>query len=88
MAEVAAVRRMRHLVSGVGDVQQQAEVRLWLAGVFAYGAGDVDDGEQECRQALALCQQAGCDVAARSAAIELAKIRGWAGDLRGQEVAA
>jgi DNA-binding NarL/FixJ family response regulator len=88
VAEVAAVRRMRHLVSGVGDVQQQAEVRLWLAGVFAYGAGDVDDGEQECRQALALCQQAGCDVAARSAAIELAKIRGWAGDLRGQEVAA
>jgi len=30
----------------------------------------------------------GCCGAARSAAIELAKIRGWAGDLRGEEVAA
>jgi DNA-binding CsgD family transcriptional regulator len=88
VADITAVHRMRQLLPGLGDPQRQAEVRLWLAGLFAYGAGDVDAGEQECRQALALCQQAGRDVAARSAAIELAKIRGWAGDLRGEEQAA
>jgi DNA-binding NarL/FixJ family response regulator len=88
VAETAAVQRMRQLLPGVGNLQRQTDVRLWLAGLFAYGAGDVDAGERECRQAVALCQQAGRHVAARSAAIELAKIRGWAGDLRGEEVAA
>ncbi|MCA1834786.1 MAG: LuxR C-terminal-related transcriptional regulator [Actinobacteria bacterium] len=86
--EIAVVQRMRQLLPGVSDLQRQAEFRLWLAGLFAYGAGDVDAGARECRQAFALCQQAGCGVAARSAAAELAKIHGWAGDLRGEEVAA
>jgi DNA-binding CsgD family transcriptional regulator len=86
--EIAAVQRMRQLLAGVSDLQRQAEFRLWLAGLFAYGAGDVDAGARECRRAFALCQQAGCGVAARSAAAELAKIYGWAGDLRGEEVAA
>lgn len=88
VADIAAVQRMRQLLCGVGDLQRQADVRLWLAGLFAYGAGDVDAGARECQQAVALCQQAGRHVAARSAGIELAKIRGWAGDLRGEEVAA
>ncbi len=88
VAEIAAVRRMRQLLAGVGDLRRQVDVRLWLAGLFAYGAGDLDAGEQECRQALALCQQAGCEATARTAAIELAKIRGWNGDLRGAEQAA
>lgn len=88
VADVAAVQRMRQLLVGVGDLQRQTDVRLWLAGLFAYGAGDVDAGARECRQALALCQQAGRHVAARSAGVELAKIRGWGGDLRGEELAA
>ncbi|MGH3764740.1 MAG: ATP-binding protein [Pseudonocardiaceae bacterium] len=88
VAEIAAVRRMRELLPTVGDPQRQAEVRLWLAGLFAYGAGDIDAGERECRQALALCRQDRRGAAALSAGIELAKIRGWGGDLRGQEVAA
>jgi DNA-binding CsgD family transcriptional regulator/tetratricopeptide (TPR) repeat protein len=87
-AEVAAVRRMRRLLTGIGDLQRQAEIRLWLAGLFTYGAGDLDAGESECREALALCQRAGCEPAARTAAIELAKMRGWAGDLPGEELAA
>lgn len=88
VAEIAAVRRMRQLLPRVRDPQRQAEYRLWLAGLFAYGAGNVDAGARECRQAFALCQQAGCGAAARSAAIELAKIRGWAGDLHDEDVAA
>ena len=88
VAEVGAVQQMRQLLPRVRDLHQQTEYRLWLAGVFAYGAGNVDAGVRECWQAFALCQQAGCRVTARSAAIELAKIRGWAGDLRGEEVAA
>lgn len=88
VVKIAEVQRIRRLLPWVGDLQRQAEVRLRLAGLFAYGAGDVQAGERECRQALALYQQAGRDHAARSAAIELAKMRGWAGDLRGQEVAA
>ncbi|HZS19375.1 MAG TPA: AAA family ATPase [Pseudonocardiaceae bacterium] len=88
VAEVAAVQRMRQLLPRVRDLQRQAEYRLWLAGLFAYGAGNVEAGARECWQAFALCQRAGCRGAARSAAIELAKIRGWAGDLRGEEVAA
>ena len=88
VVEIAAVRRMRQLLAGIGDLQRQAHVRLWLGGLFAYGAGDLDAGERECRQALALCQRSGCGSTARSAAIELAKMRGWAGDLRGEEVAA
>lgn len=88
VAETAAVQRMRQLLPRVRDLHQQAEYRLWLADLFAYGAGNVDAGLRECRQAFALCQQAGCRQAARSAAIELAKIRGWAGDLRGAEIAA
>jgi DNA-binding CsgD family transcriptional regulator len=88
VAEIAAVQRMRQLLPGVGNPQQQAEVRLWLAGLFAYGAGDIDAGERECRQALALYRQESRDGAALSAGIELAKIRGWSGDLHGQELAA
>ena len=88
VSEITAVRRMRPLLAGVRELQRQAEVRLWLAGLFAYGAGDVDAGERECQQALALCQQGGRGVVARSAAIELAKMRGWAGDLRGEQLAA
>jgi DNA-binding CsgD family transcriptional regulator len=88
VVEIAAVQRMRQLLAGIGDLQRQACIRLWLGGLFAYGAGDLDAGERECRQALALCQRSGCDSTARSAAIELAKMRGWAGDLRGEEVAA
>ncbi|HET9117284.1 MAG TPA: AAA family ATPase, partial [Pseudonocardiaceae bacterium] len=88
VAEASAVQRMRQLLPGVGNLQRQADIRLWLAGLFAYGAGDIDAGARECRRALALCQQAGYGVAARSAAAELAKIHGWAGDLRGEETAA
>ncbi len=88
VADIAAVRRMRRLLPTVGDLQRQVDVRLWLAGLFAYGAGDVDAGARECRQAVALCQQGRRYVTARSAEIELAKIRGWAGDLRGEELTA
>ncbi|MBV9061131.1 MAG: AAA family ATPase [Pseudonocardiales bacterium] len=88
VAEIGAVQQMRQLLPRVTDLQRQAAYRLWLAGLFAYGAGNVEAGVRECWQAFALCQQAGCGVAARSAAIELAKIRGWSGDLRGEEVAA
>lgn len=88
VAEITAVQRMRQLLPRVRDLPRQAEYRLWLAGLFAYGAGDVEAGVRECGQALAVCQRAGCGVAARSAAIELAKLRGWAGDLRGEQAAA
>ena len=88
VAEIAAAQRMRQLLPRVRGVQRQAEYRLWLARLFAYGAGNVEAGVRECWQALALCQQAGCGAAARSAALELAKIRGWAGDLRGEQIAA
>lgn len=88
VADTAALLQLRQLLTGVRDLQQQAEVRLWIAGLLAYGAGDADAGVRECRQAHALCQQAGCRVAARLAAIELAKIHAWAGDLHGAEVAA
>ena len=93
VTETAAVRRMRQLLAAVGhlqlgDLQRQADVRLWLAGLFAYAAGDLDAGQRECQQVLALCQRAGCEAAARMAAIELAKIRGLAGDLHGEECAA
>jgi DNA-binding CsgD family transcriptional regulator/tetratricopeptide (TPR) repeat protein len=88
VADIAAVQRMRQLLPMMRDLQCQVEYRLWLAGLFAYGAGNVEAGVRECWQAVDLCQQAGCGAAARSAAIELAKIRGWAGDLRGEEVAA
>ncbi|MFN2479046.1 MAG: AAA family ATPase [Pseudonocardiaceae bacterium] len=69
VADIAAVQRMRQLLAGVGDLQRQADVRLWLAGLFAYGAGDVDAGARECRQALVLCRQAGRHGAARAAAL-------------------
>jgi ATP/maltotriose-dependent transcriptional regulator MalT len=88
VADTAAVQRMLLLVARIGDLQRQVDFRLWLAGLFAYGAGDFDAGERECQQALALGQQAGCEAIARTAAIELAKIRGWRGDLRGAEQAA
>jgi DNA-binding CsgD family transcriptional regulator len=86
--EIGAVQRMRQLLPRVRGLQQQAKYRLWLAGLFAYGAGNVEAGVRECGQAFALCQRAGYNVVARSAAIELAKIRGWSGDLRGEEAAA
>jgi DNA-binding CsgD family transcriptional regulator len=88
VVELAAVRRMRQLLAGIADPQRQVDVRLWLAGLFACGAGDLDAGERECRQALALCRQGGRERAGRTAAVELAKIRGWHGDLRGAELAA
>jgi DNA-binding CsgD family transcriptional regulator len=86
--ETAAVRRMRQLLAGIGDVQRQADIRAWLGGLFACGVGDLDAGQQECRQALALCRQTGNEAAARSTALELARMRGWSGDLCGEELAA
>ncbi|MGH3870593.1 MAG: AAA family ATPase [Pseudonocardiaceae bacterium] len=86
--EPATVWRLRQLLAGVGDLQRQADVRLWLAGWFAFGAGDLDAAQRECRQARELYEQAGCRSAARMAAIESARIRGWAGDLPGAELAA
>jgi DNA-binding CsgD family transcriptional regulator len=88
VVEIAAVRRMRQLLAGIADLQRQVDVRLWLAGLFACGAGDLDAGERECRQALALCRRGGRERAGRTAAVELAKIRGWYGDLCGEELAA
>jgi DNA-binding CsgD family transcriptional regulator/type II secretory pathway predicted ATPase ExeA len=88
VVEIAAVRRMRQLLAGIADQRRQAEIRLWLAGLFACGAGDLNAGERECRQALALCRRVGRESAGRAAAVELAKIRGWSGDLRGAERAA
>jgi hypothetical protein len=88
VVEIGAVQRMRQLLPRVRGLQRQAEYRMWLARLFTYGAGNVEAGVRECWQAFALCQQAGCNREARSAAIELAKIRGWTGDLRGEEVAA
>jgi DNA-binding CsgD family transcriptional regulator len=88
VVEIAAVRRLRQLLAGIADLQRQVDVRLWLAGLFACGAGDLDAGEWECRQALALCRGGGRERAGRTAAVELAKIRGWHGDLRGAERAA
>jgi DNA-binding CsgD family transcriptional regulator len=88
VVEITAVRRMRQLLAGIADPQQQVEVRLWLAGLFACGAGDLNAGERECRQALSLCRRVGRESAGRAAAVELAKIRGWSGDLRGAERAA
>ncbi|MDQ3151970.1 MAG: AAA family ATPase, partial [Actinomycetota bacterium] len=88
VAEMAAVQRMRQLLAGVSDLRRQAHVRLWVAGLLVYVAGDLDAGECECRQARALYWRAGCEHESLMAAIELAKIRGWAGDLRGQELAA
>ncbi|PZS16619.1 MAG: hypothetical protein DLM60_15130 [Pseudonocardiales bacterium] len=88
VVEIAAVRRMRQLLAGVADLKRQVDVRLWLVGLFASGAGDLDAGERECRQALALCRRVGHARAGRTAAVELAKILGWNGDLRGEEQAA
>lgn len=88
VVEVAAVRRLRQLLAGIVDLQRQVDVRLWLAGLLVSGVGDLAAGERECRQALALCRRAGCERAARTAAVELAKIRGCTGDLRGAEQAA
>ena len=88
VADTAVLLPLRQLLAGVRDPQRQAEMRLWMAGLFAYGAGDVEAGLQECRKAQAFSQQAGCRVADRLAEIELAKIHGWAGDLHGEEVAA
>lgn len=88
VVEIAAVHQLRQLLAGVAGLHRQVDVRLWLAGLFVSGAGDLDAGERECRQALALCRGAGHERAARRAAIELAKIRICNGDLRGAELAA
>lgn len=88
VVEIAAVHQLRQLLAGVAGLHRQVDVRLWLAGLFVSGAGDLDAGERECRQALALCRGAGHERAARRAAIELAKIRVCNGDLRGAELAA
>jgi tetratricopeptide (TPR) repeat protein len=88
VADIDEVRRMRQPLAGMADLRCHAEVQLGLADLLAYGAGDIDGGEKECLQAMALCEQAGRHSAARLAAIELAKIRGQAGDLRCEEAAA
>lgn len=88
LVQTVAVRRMRQLLAGIGDLRRQADVRLWLGSLFACGVGDLDAGQQECRQALALCQWDGNEAVARRAALELARMRGWSGDLCGAELAA
>ncbi|HKR49441.1 MAG TPA: AAA family ATPase, partial [Pseudonocardiaceae bacterium] len=67
--ETATVWRMRQLLAGIGDLQRQGDVRLWLARLFAFGAGDLDAAQRECRQAGQLYERAGCETAARMAAI-------------------
>jgi len=83
--EIQVMRRVQQLLAAVGDPIGQAGVGLRLAGVLAYGAGDLAAGEHACRQTLTLCRQTGCEHEARMAAIELARIAGWGGDLPAQQ---
>ncbi|MGH8905407.1 MAG: hypothetical protein ACRD0K_02545 [Egibacteraceae bacterium] len=85
---IAALRRMRQVLLTAGDAQRLASVGTRLAGFLAYGEGAVDAAAHEYRQTLALCRHAGCERESRIVAIELAKLRGWTGDLPGQESAA
>ena len=85
---VAALRRTQQQLASTGDLHAQASLGLRLANVLVYETGDLIGGERECRQAVALYQQAGYEPESRLAAIELAKIRGWRGDLPGQALAA
>jgi ATP/maltotriose-dependent transcriptional regulator MalT len=88
VGRIAALRTMQQQLTSTGELHAQASVRLRLANVLVYEAGDLVAGQQECRQAVALYQQAGYEHEFRMAAIELAKIRGWAGNLPGQALAA
>lgn len=88
IGEVTALRTMQQQLARTGDLHAQASVGLRLANVLAYETGDLVGGERECRQAIVLYQQAGYEPESRIAAIELAKIRGWAGDLPGQALGA
>jgi len=85
-SEMGAMLRIQEQLAG--DLQRQASIRFRRAGFLAYGAGDKDSGQLECRQALELSRQAGREHEFRMAAIELAKMRGWFGDVKGQELAA
>jgi DNA-binding CsgD family transcriptional regulator len=85
---VAALRRMQQQLTRTGDLHAQASVGLRLTNVLVYETGDLVEGERECQQAIARYQQAGYEPESRIAAIELAKIRGWTGDLPGQALAA
>ncbi len=87
-AEMSALLKIQDHLAKAGDLKRQAGIRLRRAGFLAYGAGDKDSGQLECRHALELSRQAGREHEFRMAAIELAKMRGWFGDLRGQEAAA
>ncbi|PZS30239.1 MAG: hypothetical protein DLM61_11335 [Pseudonocardiales bacterium] len=85
VADIAAVPRMRPLLCGVSDLQRQADGRLWLAGLFAYGAGDVDAGARECQQAVALCQHAGRPRRPARPAPSVPAVAGGAGAVRGRQ---
>lgn len=87
-SEMGALLRIQEQLATAGDLERQASIRFRRAGVLAYGAGDKDSGQLECRHAQELSRQAGREHEFRMAAIELAKMRGWFGDVRGQETAA
>ncbi len=84
-SQMGAMLKIEEQLAGVGDLKRQASIRLRRAGFLAYGAGEKDSGQLECRHALVLSRQAGREHESRMAAIELAKMRGWFGDIEGQE---
>ena len=87
-AEMGAMLKIQEQLATAGDLKRQASIRFRRAGFLAYGAGDKDSGQLECRHALELSRQAGREHEFRMAAIELAKMRGWFGDISGQGTAA
>ncbi len=87
ISEMSALLKIEEQMVRMGDLERQASIRFRRAGFLAYGAGDKDSGQLECRHALELSRKAGREHEFRMAAIELAKMRGWFGDVRGQELA-
>ncbi|MGH8908807.1 MAG: ATP-binding protein [Egibacteraceae bacterium] len=88
VAGIVALRQMERQIAATGDLSRLAGVRLRLAGFLVLGAGDLEAGTRACQEAVALYLRAGREHEARMAAVELAGVRLWAGDLCGQELAA
>jgi DNA-binding CsgD family transcriptional regulator len=79
---VQALREIDSALEEAPNVALRARVKSRLANLSAWSTGSVDEAERVCREAVALCQSAGESRDGLLASLELAYIRGMAGDLR------
>jgi DNA-binding CsgD family transcriptional regulator len=85
LAAIDALRAIDFHLEGSGHLLQRAAIKARLTSFLSWGTGELDEAEKTASDALSLYQRAGDRTGVLLAGLELAYVRGLAGDLAALE---